>query len=139
MHNNMNSADNNMVNMCKDMVGMDVDMRNTLVVILGPTGVGKTELCLRVAEHFDIPIINADSRQLFREIPVGTAAPTAELMAQYRAADNGIVVDCDLAGEFSGIADDTSAAKHTIVGYVHTFHKQVTAAHLRGALGCRTS
>ncbi len=53
-------------------------MKNTLVVILGPTGVGKTELCLRVAEHFGIPIINADSRQVFREIPVGTAAPTAE-------------------------------------------------------------
>lgn len=53
-------------------------MKNTLVVILGPTGVGKTELCLRVAEHFGIPIINADSRQVFREIPIGTAAPTAE-------------------------------------------------------------
>ncbi len=55
-------------------------MDNTLVVILGPTGVGKTELCLRVAEHFGIPIINADSRQVFREIPVGTAAPTEEQM-----------------------------------------------------------
>lgn len=53
-------------------------MENTLVVILGPTGVGKTELCLRVAEHFGIPIINADSRQVFREIPIGTAAPTEE-------------------------------------------------------------
>jgi len=47
-------------------------------VILGPTGVGKTELCLRVAEYFHIPIINADSRQIFREIPIGTAAPTEE-------------------------------------------------------------
>ncbi len=53
-------------------------MDNTLAVILGPTGVGKTELCLRVAERFGIPIINADSRQLFREIPIGTAAPTEE-------------------------------------------------------------
>ena len=53
-------------------------MKNTLLVILGPTGVGKTELCLRVAEHFRIPIINADSRQLFRELPIGTAAPTSE-------------------------------------------------------------
>ena len=53
-------------------------MENTLVVILGPTGVGKTELCLRVAEHFGIPIINADSRQVYRDIPVGTAAPTTE-------------------------------------------------------------
>lgn len=47
-------------------------------MILGPTGVGKTELCLRVAEYFHIPIINADSRQIFREIPIGTAAPTEE-------------------------------------------------------------
>lgn len=53
-------------------------MQNTLIVILGPTGVGKTELCLSVAEHFEVPIINADSRQLFKEIPVGTAAPTIE-------------------------------------------------------------
>ncbi len=50
----------------------------TLVVITGPTGVGKTECCLRVANTFRIPIINADSRQLFAEIPIGTAAPTAE-------------------------------------------------------------
>ncbi len=59
-------------------------MDNTLVVILGPTGVGKTELCLRVAEHFGIPIINADSRQVFREIPVGTAAPTEEQMKRVK-------------------------------------------------------
>lgn len=50
----------------------------TLVVLLGPTGVGKTELCLSIAEHFNIPIINADSRQIFSEIPIGTAAPTTE-------------------------------------------------------------
>ncbi len=51
-------------------------MMNTLFVILGPTGVGKTELCLQVAEHLNIPIINADSRQIFAELPIGTAAPT---------------------------------------------------------------
>ncbi len=51
-------------------------MNKTLIVILGPTGVGKTDVCLRVAEYFHIPIINADSRQIFREIPIGTAAPT---------------------------------------------------------------
>ena len=44
-------------------------MAKTLIVILGPTGVGKTELCLQVAEHLNIPIINADSRQIFEEIP----------------------------------------------------------------------
>lgn len=55
-----------------------------LAVILGPTGVGKTELCLGVAEHFHIPIINADSRQIFREIPIGTAAPTAAQQARVK-------------------------------------------------------
>lgn len=51
---------------------------NTLVVLLGPTGVGKTEMALQIAEHLQSPIINADSRQLFAEIPIGTAAPTKE-------------------------------------------------------------
>ena len=54
-------------------------MKNkTLIVITGPTGVGKTETTLRIAEHFNVPVINADSRQIFSEIPIGTAAPTTE-------------------------------------------------------------
>lgn len=55
-----------------------------LIVILGPTGVGKTELCLSIAEHFGCEIINCDSRQLFREIKIGTAAPTAEQQQRVR-------------------------------------------------------
>lgn len=51
---------------------------NKLLVIVGPTGVGKTETCLRVAEMLKIPIINADSRQIYAELPIGTAAPTEE-------------------------------------------------------------
>ncbi len=50
----------------------------TLIVLLGPTGVGKTEAAITLAETLHIPIINADSRQIFREIPIGTAAPTTE-------------------------------------------------------------
>lgn len=53
-------------------------MKKKLIVIVGPTGVGKTELCLQIAEHLNIPIVNADSRQIFSEIPIGTAAPTPE-------------------------------------------------------------
>ena len=49
-----------------------------LFVLLGPTAVGKTELSLELAEYLHCPIISADSRQLFRELPVGTAAPTAD-------------------------------------------------------------
>ena len=58
-------------------------MKN-LIVLLGPTGVGKTELSLCLAEHFVTPIINADSRQIFKEIPIGTAAPTKEQMRRVK-------------------------------------------------------
>ncbi|MBQ8453342.1 MAG: tRNA (adenosine(37)-N6)-dimethylallyltransferase MiaA [Prevotella sp.] len=50
----------------------------TLIVVLGPTGVGKTKTSIQIAHHLGVPIINADSRQIFGEIPIGTAAPTAE-------------------------------------------------------------
>lgn len=54
----------------------------TLVVLTGPTGVGKTELSLSVAERLGSPIVNADSRQIYRELPIGTAAPTAAEQAR---------------------------------------------------------
>ena len=50
----------------------------TFLVITGPTAVGKTKLTIELARHYQIPIINADSRQLFREMQIGTAAPTPE-------------------------------------------------------------
>ena len=59
-------------------------MKKTLIVITGPTAVGKTDLCLDIAKYFGIPIINADSRQIYREIKIGTAAPTEEQLRQVR-------------------------------------------------------
>lgn len=53
-------------------------MAKTLIVITGPTAVGKTQLCLDIARHFGIPIINADSRQIYKESSIGTAKPSAE-------------------------------------------------------------
>lgn len=49
-----------------------------LIVLIGPTGVGKTELSLRLAEHFHTSIVSADSRQLYADLKIGTAAPTPE-------------------------------------------------------------
>lgn len=56
----------------------------TLVVLIGPTGVGKTELSLSLAEHLQCPILNADSRQIFKDIEIGTAAPTADELARVK-------------------------------------------------------
>jgi tRNA dimethylallyltransferase len=56
----------------------------TLIVLLGPTAVGKTELSLQMAERLGCPIINADSRQIYKDIEIGTASPTAEELSRVR-------------------------------------------------------
>lgn len=53
----------------------------TLIVLLGPTGVGKTDLSIGVARHFDTSIISCDSRQIYREMRIGTAVPSKEQLA----------------------------------------------------------
>jgi tRNA dimethylallyltransferase len=56
----------------------------TLLVLLGPTGVGKTEISLQLAERFACPIISSDSRQFYRELKIGTAAPTDVQLARVK-------------------------------------------------------
>jgi len=55
---------------------------NKLIVITGPTAVGKTALTIEIAKHYGIPIINADSRQIYKELKIGTASPTAEQLRE---------------------------------------------------------
>ena len=77
-------------------------MGKNLVIILGPTGVGKTELCLTLADLFHSPIISADSRQMYADIPICTAAPTP---AERARADHYLVGNL-------GLDDYYSAAKY---------------------------
>nr|WP_121273941.1 tRNA (adenosine(37)-N6)-dimethylallyltransferase MiaA [Pedobacter schmidteae] len=56
-------------------------LTKTLIVIVGPTGIGKTALAIEVARHFSTEIISADSRQFFKEMEIGTAKPSAEELA----------------------------------------------------------
>ncbi len=65
--------------------------QKTLVVITGPTGVGKTAVAIRLARDLGTEIVSADSRQIFRDIPIGTAAPTAEEQAAVRHHFVGIL------------------------------------------------
>ncbi len=57
---------------------------NNLVVLIGPTAVGKTATSLAIAKHFDCPIISADSRQMYRGLEIGTAAPTPEELSRQK-------------------------------------------------------
>ena len=63
----------------------------TLIVVTGPTGVGKTDIAIRLARVFGTEIISADSRQIYRDIPIGTAAPTPEQLAEVKHHFVGIL------------------------------------------------
>ncbi len=57
---------------------------NNLVVLIGPTAVGKTETSFAIASHFGCPIISADSRQMYKGMQIGTAMPTQEELARHK-------------------------------------------------------
>jgi tRNA dimethylallyltransferase len=57
-------------------------MKNFLIVLLGPTGVGKTDISIEIARHFKSEIISADSRQFFREMQIGTAVPSEQQLKE---------------------------------------------------------
>ena len=59
-------------------------MKNTLIVLLGPTGVGKTDISIDIAHHFGCEIISADSRQFYTEMRIGTAVPAPEQLAEIK-------------------------------------------------------
>jgi tRNA dimethylallyltransferase len=64
---------------------------NTLLVLLGPTGVGKTVGSIRIAEKLSSPILSADSRQLYKGMPIGTAAPTPDQLSRAKHYFVGIL------------------------------------------------
>ena len=66
-------------------------MGKTLIVITGPTAVGKTACSLEIARHYGIPIINADSRQIYKELEIGTARPTEAEMQRVKHYFVGIL------------------------------------------------
>ena len=60
------------------MAGLEQPQRPILAVVTGPTASGKTQLAVALAEYYATDVISADSRQIYKDIPIGTAAPTAE-------------------------------------------------------------
>lgn len=77
-----------------------------LIVIVGPTGSGKTDLSITVAEHFAAPIISTDSRQFYRGIPIGTAQPDAE---QLQRVEHHFIASRELTDDFNCGAYETEA------------------------------
>ena len=80
----------------------------TLYVLLGPTAVGKTEFALQMAEELGSPILNCDSRQIFRGMEIGTAAPTAE---QQKRVKHHFVGTHDIGDYYSAALYEQDALK----------------------------
>lgn len=76
--------------------------QKSLIVICGPTAVGKTALAIEVARHFHTEILSADSRQFYREMNIGTAKPTAEELAAvpHHFINNLSIKDTYTAGDY---------------------------------------
>ena len=70
----------------------------TLIVVVGPTGSGKSALAVKLAQYYGAPIISCDSRQLYRGMPIGTAQPTAEEQA---AAKHYFIADREPEDDFN--------------------------------------
>ncbi|WP_165020653.1 tRNA (adenosine(37)-N6)-dimethylallyltransferase MiaA [Dysgonomonas sp. ZJ279] len=94
-----------------------------LIVLLGPTGVGKTALSLRLAEHFKSPIISADSRQFYRGLEIGTAAPTAEQIEQ---VEHFLVGNLDVTDYYSASEFENDAL--SIISQQHKLHDVIIAS-----------
>lgn len=77
---------------------MSFSERPLLIVIVGPTGSGKTALSIRLAQHYDAPIISTDARQIFRGMAIGTAQPTAEELA---AATHYFIASHDIHEQYT--------------------------------------
>lgn len=99
-------------------------MPKYLIVLIGPTGVGKTELSLRLAEKFDASIISSDSRQLYRDLPIGTAAATPEQLARVNHHFVGLL---DLHEYFSA-----ARFEEEVMRFLETYYQSHNVALMTG-------
>lgn len=88
-----------------------------LLVLLGPTGVGKTELSVSLAEYWGCPIVSADSRQLYKGLTIGTAAPTE---SQLQRIPHYMVGILDITDYYSASEFETNALQ--IIEELHKKH-----------------
>ena len=88
-------------------MGMTMNTKH-LIVIVGPTGSGKSDLAIEIAERYAAPIISTDSRQFYRGIPIGTAQPDHE---QLQRVEHHFIASHDLTQEFNCGAYETEALK----------------------------
>ena len=95
-------------------------MNSKLLCLLGPTAVGKTEIAIELAQHLNAEIVSVDSRQIYRQMDIGTAKPTPE---EQQAAPHHLIDCVDISQPFS-VADYQSLAD-TVIADIQNRGKQV--------------
>ncbi len=93
-----------------------------LVVIVGPTGSGKTDLSIRLAEHYRAPILSTDSRQIYKGMPIGTAQPEPE---QLQRVEHHFIATHDITQDFNCGQFETEALR--LLGELFAEHDTVIA------------
>ena len=93
-------------------------------MIVGPTGVGKTALSIQIAEKFNAPILSADSRQMYREIPIGTAAPSQE---EQNRVKHYFIGNLHLKDYYSA-----SIFEQEVISLLKILYKKISSAVLTG-------
>lgn len=101
---------------------MMTSTKRQLIVVVGPTGSGKTSLSITLARHFGVPIISTDSRQVYRGMAIGTAQPTAEELA---AAEHHFIACRGIDQEFNCGAYEVEALER--LEELFLSHKRVIA------------
>jgi tRNA dimethylallyltransferase len=99
-----------------------MNAKPTLIVIVGPTGSGKTDLGIRLAQHFGAPILSADSRQVYRGMAIGSAQPTEE---QLSMAQHFFIADREVTDRFTCV--DFEAEALTLLDRLFRTHNKVIA------------
>lgn len=95
--------------------------KQKIIVVVGPTASGKTELAIRIAEHFSGEIVSADSMQIYKDIPIASAAPSAEEMKRARHH----LVAVKESHENYSVADYVTDARLTVTGIVSRGHQPI--------------
>ena len=80
------------------MTATTMSTKRQLIVVVGPTASGKTDLSIALARHYNAPIISTDSRQVYKGLPIGTAYPSDE---QLQAVEHHFIAELELTEEFN--------------------------------------
>ena len=80
------------------MIAMTMSTKRQLIVVVGPTASGKTDLSIALARHYNAPIISTDSRQVYKGLPIGTAYPSEE---QLQAVEHHFIAELELTEDFN--------------------------------------